>query len=230
MLQVAGVSKNQRLDVPFRCIIKTTKQPFMKALKFTMMAALASLLLHVAPSHAQSIYLGPKIGINFDQVKGKSLDEAFKGNFLGGAFVGVKFTAVRIQGEVLFTTGKVETDNTASDSTYRNQTFKTTQISVPITVGFNIVPKLLWLYAGPQFTGIVSISNPSDFYHGTEDVIKKGYVSGVVGADLQLPFRINAGVRYAFGLSDINNIGDAYGSWKSSQLQIHAGITLFSFP
>jgi hypothetical protein len=202
----------------------------MKALKLTLFAAVASLFLCTTTSRAQSIYLGPKVGINFNQVKGKSLNDAFKGNFLAGAFVGVKFTAVRIQGELLFTTGKVETDETTTDPTYRNQTFKTNQLAVPITIGFNIVPKLVWLYAGPQFTGVVSISNPNDLYKGTEDVIKKGYVSGVVGADLQLPFRINAGLRYAFGLSDINNIGDVSGSWKSSQLQVHVGITLFSFP
>ena len=202
----------------------------MKALKLTMIAAVASLLLLTNKSNAQSIYLGPKIGVNFNQVKGKSLDEAFKGNFLAGAFVGVKFTALRLQGELLFTTGKVETDGTPSNPTYRDQTFKTSQLAVPVTVGFNIVPKLLWLYAGPQFTGVVSVNNPDDLYKGTEDVIKKGYVSGVVGADLQLPFKINGGLRYVFGLSDINNIGDVQGTWKSSQLQVHVGITLFSFP
>lgn len=201
----------------------------MKALKLTIFAAVASLVLCTTTSQAQSIYIGPKIGVNFNQVKGKNLDEAFKGNFLAGAFVGVKFTAVRIQGELLFTTGKVETEETGN-AIYNNQTFKTNQLAVPITIGFNIVPKLIWLYAGPQFTGVVSVSNANDLYKGTEDVIKKGYVSGVVGADLQLPFKINAGLRYAFGLSDINNIGDISGSWKSSQLQVHVGITLFSFP
>ncbi len=202
----------------------------MKALKSTIMATVTSLLLLANTSNAQSIYLGPKIGVNFSQVKGKSLDNAFKGNFLAGAFVGVKFTAVRIQGEVLFTTGKVETDETPSDPAYRNKTFKTSQIAVPITLGFNIVPKLLWLYAGPQLTGVVSVKNPSDFYQGTQDVIKKGSLSGVVGADLQLPFKINAGLRYNFGFSDINNVGDIAGSWKASELQVHVGITLFSFP
>jgi len=202
----------------------------MKALKSTMIAAVTSLLLLSNKTNAQSIYLGPKVGINFNQVKGKSLDDAFKGNFLVGVYGGVKFTAFRIQAEVLYTTGKVETDQTPSDPALQNQTFKAHQLVVPITFGFNIVPKLIWVYAGPQFSDVVSISNPSDAYHGTEDVIKKGYVSGVVGADVQLPFSINAGMRYVFGLSDINNVGDISGSWKSSQLQVHAGITLFKFP
>lgn len=202
----------------------------MKALKSTLIATLACCFMFTAKSNAQSIYLGPKVGINFNQVKGKSLDEAFKGNFLAGIYGGVKFTAFRIQAEVLYTTGKVETDQTPSNTELQNQTFKSHQLVVPITFGFNIVPKLLWLYAGPQFSDVVSISNPSDAYQGTEDVIKKGYVSGVVGADVQLPFSLNVGMRYVFGLSDINNVGDISGTWKSSQLQVHAGITLFKFP
>jgi hypothetical protein len=201
----------------------------MKALKSTLIAAAAFLLLS-NKSNAQSIYLGPKVGVNFNQVKGKSLDDAFKGNFLAGLYGGVKFTSFRIQAEVLYTTGKVEIDETPNDPSLQNQTFKAHQLVVPITFGFNIVPKLLWIYAGPQFSDVVSISNPSDAYHGTEDVIKKGYVSGVAGADVQLPFSINAGLRYVFGLSDINNVSDISGSWKASQLQVHLGITLFKFP
>jgi hypothetical protein len=75
---------------------------------------------------------------------------------------------------------------------------------------------------------VVSTSNVDDFFKDTKSVMKKGYVSGVVGAELQLPFSLNAGVRYVFGLSDVNNFGEVSGSWKTSQIQAHVGVTLFN--
>ena len=146
---------------------------------------------------------------------------------------------IRVQGELLFTQSSLTTGDgftdafgnylTAAGKNIKNGTYKESELAVPITVGFNIVPKLLWISAGPQFSGVVSTTNVDQFFTDTKSVVKKGYVSGVVGAELQLPFKLNAGVRYVFGLSDMNNVADVGTSWKSSQIQVHVGVTLFSF-
>ncbi len=96
------------------------------------------------------------------------------------------------------------------------------ELSIPVLVGFNILPKLLWLQAGPQYTGVVSINDVDGFVKETKDVFKSGYLSGVVGAELELPFSLNAGVRYIFGISDRNNT-NVNETWRSSHFQIHVG-------
>ncbi|WP_190277427.1 outer membrane beta-barrel protein [Taibaiella lutea] len=201
------------------------------------MAALTCLLF-TAKSNAQKLYIGAKAGVNLSKTSGDNLDGDFKGYFLGGAVVGVKLSAIRVQGELLFTQTSLTTgDNfgnafgnylTTAGKNLKNGTFKQSEIAVPVTVGFNLIPKLLWISAGPQFSGVVSTTDASEFVKDTKSVVKKGYVSGVVGAEVQLPFKLNAGVRYVFGLSDMNNVGDVSDSWKSSQVQVHVGITLFN--
>jgi len=209
----------------------------MKALKLTIIATLAGLLF-TAESNAQKLYIGAKAGVNLNKTSGDHLDGDFKGHFLGGAVVGLKFTAVRVQGELLFTQTSLTTGDdfgsafgnylTAAGKSLKNGTFKQSELAVPVTVGFNLVPKLLWISAGPQFSGIVSTTDASEFVNDTKSIVRKGYVSGVVGAEVELPFKLNAGVRYVFGLSNMNKISDVDASWKSSQIQLHVGVTLFS--
>ncbi len=82
----------------------------MKSLKFTITSALllcSSLLTY--KSQAQSLILGVKAGATFDKTQGDNLDGKFSGYFLGGAYAGVKFTAIKIQAELLFSQSKVTT-------------------------------------------------------------------------------------------------------------------------
>lgn len=207
----------------------------MKALKLTFVAALASFIFSSTATHAQKLYLGIKAGVNMDQTNGDYLNSEFKGHFMGGGYVGFKFAMVRIQGELLFTQSSISTGNNFTDAfgnyvnnsanALSNGTFKTSELCIPITVGVNIVPKLLWIEAGPQYSGVVSTSDPDDFLHDAGDVIKKGYMSGVVGASVNLPFNLNAGARYIFGLTDRNNT-NVEDTWKTSQIQLHVGLTL----
>jgi len=210
----------------------------MKAIKLTMIATMASCLLFAGKSNAQKLYIGAKAGVNFSKVDGDYLSSDFKGYFLGGAVVGIKTSAIRVQGELLFTQSSLTTgDNfgsafgnylTNAGKNLKNGDFKQSELAVPITIGFNILPKLLWISAGPQFSGIVSTTSTDQFVTDTKSIVKKGYISGVVGAEVQLPFSLNAGVRYVFGLSDVNRFGDVDASWKSKQVQVHVGVTLFS--
>lgn len=195
------------------------------------------LLCSVNPAKAQKLLLGIKAGVNLDRTTGDHLDEKFSGYFLGGAYAGVRFNKVKVQADLLFSQSKVTTGdnfksafgNYLSDNAaaIREGTFKMNELSIPVTVGFNVLPKLLWIHAGPQYTGVVSIKDVDGFVKETKDVFKNGYLSGVVGAELQLPFSLNAGVRYIFGISDRNNtnVSDA---WRTSHFQIHVGLGILN--
>lgn len=198
-------------------------------------ALLCPLLFATYGAGAQSLILGIKAGANFDKTQGAHLDSKFNGSFLGGAYAGVRMSKIRVQAEFLFSQSKVTTGdnfnaafNNYIDSAKRgikNGTFKMNELFIPVTVGFNVLPKLLWVYAGPQYTSVVSISSANDFVKESKDVFKSGYLSGLVGAELELPFSLNAGVRYIFGISDRNNTNVSE-SWRTSHIQVHVG---FSF-
>ncbi len=208
----------------------------MKIARLTLTGvALLCSLLSTTDTQAQKLLLGLKAGVNLDRTGGDHLDGKFAGSFLGGAFVGVKFSKIKVQGELLFSQGKVTTgDNFGSAfkgylknsvDSLKEGTFKMNELSIPIIVSLNVVPKLLWIHAGPQYTGVVSIKDVDGLVKGTKDVFKSGYLSGVVGAELELPFSLNAGVRYVFGISDRNNTNVSE-SWRTSHFQIHVGFNI----
>ncbi|WP_118973239.1 outer membrane beta-barrel protein [Taibaiella koreensis] len=208
----------------------------MKFLKSTVAAALfCCALLPATQTQAQKLLLGLKAGVNLDRTGGDHLDGKFAGSFLGGAFVGVKMTKIKVQGELLFSQGKVTTGNNFGDafktylkdgvSSAKEGTFKMNELSIPVTVGFNLLPKLLWIHAGPQYTAVASIKDVDGLVKATKDVFKSGYLSGVVGAELELPFSLNAGIRYIFGISDRNNT-NVSDSWRTSHFQIHVGFNI----
>lgn len=204
----------------------------MKLVRFILAGTTLGLMLCSTQINAQSLMLGLKAGVNLDRTGGDHLDGKFSGSFLGGAFGGVKFTAVKVQAELLFSQGKVTTgDNfkdafgnylSSSASGIKEGTFKMNELSIPVLVGYQLLPKLLWIEAGPQFTGVVSIKDVDGLVRESKDVFKTGYISGVVGASLDLPFHLNAGARYIFGISNRNNT-DVPSSWKTSHFQLHVG-------
>jgi hypothetical protein len=203
----------------------------MKSVKLTIASALLCFACSTQ-TQAQNLLLGIKVGANFDKTQGKNLDGDFSGYFMGGAYLGVKMTKIKIQADVLFSQSRITTgdnfgnafSNYVSDNgkALKEGTFKMNELSIPVTVGFNILPKLLWIHAGPQYTGVVSIDDVNGFVKETKNVFKNGYLSGVVGAELELPFHLNAGVRYIFGISDRNNT-DVSDSWRTSHFQVHVG-------
>lgn len=194
------------------------------------------LLLGLATgARAQSLSLGIKAGVDFAQTPGKHLESGFKGHFLGGAFAGVGFAQFRLRAEALFSQSTITTGSNFQDAfgNYIKQsaqgikegTFKMNELSIPILLGFSIVPKLLWLQAGPQYTGVVSIKDVDGLLTETKNVFKSGYLSGVIGAELSLPFHLNLGARYVFGLSDRNNTNVSE-SWRTTHFQVHVGYSL----
>lgn len=183
-------------------------------------------------SQAQGLRLGIKAGVNFDKTQGEHLDGAFSGYFLGGAYAGLQFTKFRVQAEALYSQNTMTTgsnfknafDNYISEKgkELKSGTFEMNELSVPIVLGFNIVPKLLWIEAGPQYTAAISLKDKDGFVTDVENVVKKGYVSGLVGASLELPLSLNVTVRYVFGLTDLNNT-DVSEQWRNRRIQATVG-------
>lgn len=204
----------------------------MKALKVTALALLMTAFFQPNRAEAQNFRLGIKLGANMDRTAGDEIENKFNGFIFGGAYAGVKFTKVRVQAEALFSRSTITTsDNfktafkdylSGSAQDLKNGTFKMNELSIPVMVGFNLVPKLLWIEAGPQYTAVVSVKDVDGFLAESKRVFKTGYVSGMVGASLELPFSLNAGLRYVFGLSDRNNT-DVPEHWKTSHIQLHVG-------
>ncbi len=210
----------------------------MKRFHQTSIAVLFALFLCSSNfSQAQGLLLGLKAGVSFDKTQGKNLEGEFSGYFLAGAYAGVRFTNVRVKAEALFSRGTITTGDNFKDafgsylsqsaSNIKDGTFKMNELSIPVLVGFQLIPKFLWIEAGPQYTGVVSIKDVDGFLRESKDVFKSGYLSGVVGAELQLPFNLNAGARYIFGISDRNNT-NVSGAWRTSHIQVHVGIGLLN--
>lgn len=180
--------------------------------------------------------LGIKAGANFDQTQGEHLQSDFSGYFFGGAYAGFQSTRIRVQAEALFSQNTITTGNGFKDAfqnylsekatQLKSGTFEMNELSVPILVGFNIIPKFLWIEAGPQYTKVVSIKDLDGFVTNVEDVVKTGYVSGLAGVTVELPLNLNVSVRYVFGLSDRNNT-DVPGFWRTNHIQASAGFSIF---
>lgn len=184
--------------------------------------------------HAQKPVLGIKLGANFDKTQGEHLQGDFTGSFFGGGYIGVRSNKVKLQGDLLFSQSTVTTANSFgaafneyvnnSATSVKNGTFKISELHIPVTLAVNLIPKVLWISAGPQFSNVVNFKDADGLLNESKQVIKDGYVSGLVGAEIHI-LNVNVGARYIFGLTDRNAtaINDR---WLTNSFQVHAG---FSF-
>lgn len=186
-------------------------------------------------SYAQSPMLGLRVGLNLDNTSGDDIENKFHAFFLGGIYAGIKFEKISIQAEGYFTQTRVSAGDNFGNAfknylkqgatNVKDGDFKMNELSIPVLVGFKVAPRL-WLQAGPQFTSVVSIKDKDDLLKETKDVFKSGYVSGVVGAWVDLPFHLNASARYIFGISDRNSADDVPATWRTSHIQLSVGLKL----
>jgi hypothetical protein len=197
--------------------------------------ALAAITAQPIAAQAQKPMLGAKLGLNLDQTSGDALDSKFNAYFLGGVYAGLRFEKISLHAEGYFTQTTMTTGTNFGNafSNYikgsvadaQNGDFKLSELSIPVLVGFKVAPRL-WLQAGPQFTAVVNINDKDDILKETESVFKSGYISGVVGAWVDLPFRLNASARYVFGLSNRNNASEVPETWRTSHIQLAVGLRI----
>lgn len=180
------------------------------------------------------IDLGIKAGMNFTRISGKSWSGGYRSGVLGGAFASLGVKKIGGQAEVLIAT----TSMTGNGSYFKERglllnsvdssstgSFGATYLYIPILLNLKLFGNAS-IQLGPQYTSLLSVKDKDGFLNKpAANIFNTSDFAGVVGIQLNLPLRLNAGVRYTFGLSDLN-IDSAGEQWKSSSIQLHLG---FSF-
>jgi len=160
------------------------------------------------------VALGIKGGLNFANV---DADDAFgdpdsKTGYHFGAFLEVGLGGIHLQPELLFSVKG--TDDV--DLSY---------VEVPILLKKNFA-KVLNVHFGPQFGFLTSAEGDLDADGSDEDIkdfFKSSDLSAVIGAGVNAPFGLTAGIRYVYGLSDVwdNDLLDT--EIKNRTTQIYVG-------
>jgi len=181
---------------------------------------LLAICLFVAVVGAQAqIALGIKGGLNFANSNvGDALgDPDSKTGYHAGLFMEIGAGGIAIQPEVLYSFKGADD----IDLSY---------VEVPILLKKNFA-KVLNIHIGPQFGFLTKAE--SNTFEGLLDLagqntdlkesMKSTEVSAVVGAGVNAPFGLAAGVRYVFGLSDVwdNKLIDT--EVKNRTVQLYVG-------
>jgi len=175
--------------------------------------------------------LGIMAGVNFAQLDGKTWDNGYKTNLLGGLFAGIHGGRAGIEIQPVFSQSAYVTGNNFHDiygAYYNNAvdsakqgTFRVSYLNIPVLFKLKVVNGL-WLQLGPQYSGIVSTKDVDNLVQDSKKLFKDGQLSGIGGLELHLPFHLRVGARYVFGLTDLNgtSVSD---TWKEKQVQVTVG-------
>ncbi len=192
--------------------------------KLLFISILAGLTL--ASCAVKPIKLGLKAGVNSTSIKGDDAD-SFKGKV--GFHVGVvtelevseKFA---VQPEVSFSTQGADYSETMYTGSYNLN-----YVNVPVMAKFKVADGFS-LEAGPQIGFLMSAKDKYNGEEGSgeEDVkdVTKGIDFGInLGVGYELESGLNFGVRYNFGISELNDFSDSSGneSWKNGVIQLSMG-------
>lgn len=182
--------------------------------------------------------IGAKAGLNFNRINGKGWMNDYRTNPHAGFFVFLNKKRIGVQVEAIWAQTSTVSDtsfrrlfqqyyNNALDS-LEEGSFRFNTISIPLMVNFKLTQKL-WLQVGPQYQGTVSMIDKNKLLKSGVDIVKRSNYNMIVGGWLQLGgdapvVRINTGVRYVFGLNNMNQILTS-SIWKTQMVQLHIGIT-----
>ena len=88
---------------------------------------------------------------------------------------------------------------------------------------------MLKAYAGPQLSWMISAKEKTgNTVTDVQNSFKKSEWSGVMGAELNLPLRLLAGIRYSFGITNIQDASTIANNYdaKNGTFMLYAGIRL----
>ncbi|WP_130736698.1 porin family protein [Flavobacterium sp. J27] len=169
----------------------------MKKLFFAAAAVLA-----FGVTNAQEVKFGAKAGLNLSTLTGDD-DTSMKVGFQVGGFAEIGISdKFAIQPELLYSAQGTKYDGAGDPSLNLDYLNIPVMAKYYVTEGFS-------LEAGPQIGFLLSAKAKSD----GGDVDFKDYVNSTdfglnVGAGYDVTENINLGLRYGFGLSDVNKEGD----------------------
>jgi hypothetical protein len=183
--------------------------------KIKLSLAVLALFLISSNSFAQGIGLGIKAGANFaNQSITDASPESVTG-FHGGAYLVLAFSEKwAIQPEFLFSSQGSEVPDA-------NEIRNLDYFSIPVLLRWKPVG-LLSIEAGPQFSSLLSAVDKSG--SSIKEDFKNSDFGLAVGATVHLPLGINAGLRYVWGFTDVNDLQNDQ-SIKNKSFQIYAGWT-----
>lgn len=177
-----------------------------------------------------SFNAGLKLGVNLSRLEGQSWEAGYKTNMLGGAYLALNGGRFGLQIEGLFSQTTYVTGSSfdeiykeyvqAGKDSLENGRFRLGYFNIPVLLQMRLLSRV-WLQAGPQYSGNVSVKDLDNFVKDAESLFKNGTVSFVTGLTIDLTRHVNVGGRYVIGLTDIEDSG--LESWKQRDIQLHLG-------
>ncbi len=166
------------------------KNQIMKKLIFAVLTIVAFSL----NTEAQGLRIGIKAGPNFANFNGGDLSYSSRTSFHAGAVAEIKILSFAIQPELLYNSQGAEVEGFGD--------FNLDYVSIPVMAKFYIIPDLLALEAGPQFSFLVNESNP--FEDIVDDFESESFDFAVGGgASVNITKGLFASARYTVGLTEI---------------------------
>jgi hypothetical protein len=197
--------------------------------KLTNLLIVAFIISALLPLNAQSkVGLGVKAGINIsDQVTsgtGENVNVRSILRFHGGAyFTYFVLDKLAVQPELLFSGKGSDWDDPAY-----NVKDLLTYIDIPVLVRYQLID-LLNIHAGPQFGYLLSATQKdksSGDVINIDEYYKKLDLGLVIGAEANLPYRINLTVRYVIGLIGTTTDVEYIEPWLNNFFQISVGFRI----
>ena len=197
--------------------------------KLTILFIVAFIISALLPLNAQSkVGLGIKAGINIsDQVTsgtGENVNVRSILRFHGGAyFTYFVLDKLAVQPELLFSGKGSDWDDPAYDVKDL-----LTYIDIPILIRYQLI-KSVNIHAGPQFGYLLSATQKdksSGDVINVDDYYKKPDLGLVLGAEANLPYRINFTIRYVIGLIPTTTDVEYVEPWLNNFFQISVGFRI----
>jgi len=186
--------------------------------KFSLSLVLLVLLFSFSSSvNAQGIGLGLKAGANFANQNITNLNYSTSNitGFHGGAYLVLGFSEKwAIQPEIFFSSQGSEVPDL---DVVRNLDYFT----IPVLLRWKPV-SLLSIEAGPQFSTLLSAVDENG--DDVKEDFKNSDFGLALGATVHLPLGFNAGLRYVWGFSNVNELQNDR-EVKNRMFQIYAGWT-----
>jgi len=193
---------------------------------------LAIFFATVKDTCAQGLHFGIKAGANIVKIDGQSFDQGFNYGYNVGAFAQINLPGmIGFQPELMFSQTPYHTGNQFSDiypSGVNDVKGKLNYLSVPLLLAIRPV-KFISILVGPQF-GIL-LNQDEHLVNNTQDAFKKGEVSAVGGAQLNLA-NFMVGARYVVGLNNVravasDNSVSVSETWRNEGFQVYVGLRIF---
>jgi hypothetical protein len=181
-----------------------------------------------------NLYAGVKFGANFSYLSGSSWSNGVRSNLVGGIYAGIKGPGIGVQAEGLFEQSEYTTSrgfysvhkdlyNSMSDSMQAG-TFKISKLTLPVLLQFRVA-HIIWIQAGVQFYGIISVRDFNGLVRDAKELFKSGSSAGVLGAALHFR-KADIGARTIFDFQNLNNLNSS-DAWRQYMFQAYVGVKLF---